>query len=917
MPFDDDAEASDAAESWCFTGGRDGGGGGAGGGDKKSSKTQASSSSRSTTSPSSSASSSDSKTKKPPSSDSSEEEGVPWTGHRFSVVVPYHPAQTTQLLRLAITLRDHLKVEDLDEFYAVSPCLTRASVVAAATCTKLQDQDPAALHFAPPLSKLAKAKYRIDQAWPKEGCHHSLFDFLPTQKWRHYCEDFVVCGRLPCDFVHRPHGWHIQQLVKLGISRLITKTPHVLFLDSDALAVGTISSSTIINQDTGASKMLNENCNIHDYRWLNEWEFWKAEYRVALHLLGNVSYTADYLPPEDACVFRHSPLVVSTALLQKLVKAIEDKTPELFNKRRLRELSAGDDSSHGSSASESTMSGGTVSPWYAELALLKFTDLSLYDSFRLLHWNTAFGNVVLGKGIHDADGVVRTLDLVTPKGMPLIEKITDDKKRRDIMRRHAQYVLEHWRGHGLLEKAMFFNCRGYETQLSNKECFQVAKAIAENKRNSGNTHDLDADIAELKRNVRDSTPAALKCPAKLGVALNTGDHAHALSRVRFAVSNEGWLGNPSATQSLGWKKGQKPHVVVYSNLQTECIPLGGPFTDETALKKIPKHKNNRKTSNSTTNMPAPDVCVEMKPCCGGRDLGKTLADAQYMREHTWKRMLDDFPKDTYWFLSTEDDVWWDLEGLCDIATDMIADFGVPSSTPVLIGGGAPPTSAVFGGLILMNRPLLELYGNHTLLDMCREDLIRNGNEQFRAYTYAGAKYNNDHFISHCSFEYFPKILGSYVARRVFFPIFHEGAPRPKYFYHNGASWVTSKRARDFILHLQADEPIVAFHHATIGDMAFLQKQVQMPPMRTRRRLESLEDAALSSSSSADFAAAAPPPPEESSSSSSASPLLRDLSPEDDADDDDAAAADRPESRRRLSTRSRWMVDHSPAVFDAV
>lgn len=56
-------------------------------------------------------------------------------------------------------------------------------------------------------------------------------------------------------------------------------------------------------------------------------------------------------------------------------------------------------------------------------------------------------------------------------------------------------------------------------------------------------------------------------------------------------------------------------------------------------------------------------CVPVIPCCGGRDLGKSLASAQQMREHTWKLMLEDFSEDTEWFVSTEDDAWLNVTRL--------------------------------------------------------------------------------------------------------------------------------------------------------------------------------------------------------------------------------------------------------------
>ena len=45
--------------------------------------------------------------------------------------------------------------------------------------------------------------------------------------------------------------------------------------------------------------------------------------------------------------------------------------------------------------------------------------------------------------------------------------------------------------------------------------------------------------------------------------------------------------------------------------------------------------------------------VRVRPCCGGVDYGGSIASAQLKREHTWRRMLDFFPRETWWFVSTE------------------------------------------------------------------------------------------------------------------------------------------------------------------------------------------------------------------------------------------------------------------------
>ena len=47
--------------------------------------------------------------------------------------------------------------------------------------------------------------------------------------------------------------------------------------------------------------------------------------------------------------------------------------------------------------------------------------------------------------------------------------------------------------------------------------------------------------------------------------------------------------------------------------------------------------------------------VLVRPCCGGADLGRTIATAQKKREMTWRAMLELLPEDTWFFVSTEED----------------------------------------------------------------------------------------------------------------------------------------------------------------------------------------------------------------------------------------------------------------------
>ena len=80
--------------------------------------------------------------------------------------------------------------------------------------------------------------------------------------------------------------------------------------------------------------------------------------------------------------------------------------------------------------------------------------------------------------------------------------------------------------------------------------------------------------------------------------------------------------------------------------------------------------------------------------------------------------------------------------------------------PLLVGGGR--CKAVVGPFVVMNRPLLSLFANESLLQRCRESYLRtNATASDESFVYAGAAYNNDHLISYCAFSFFPRTWSSY------------------------------------------------------------------------------------------------------------------------------------------------------------
>ena len=296
---------------------------------------------------------------------------------------------------------------------------------------------------------------------------------------------------------------------------------------------------------------------------------------------------------------------------------------------------------------------------------------------------------------------------------------------------------------------------------------------------------------------------ALDCPGKLGIAINTGDKT--MDRVMFILGDKGWAGRLEAdsqrrraTDSEDSKTSfSAKNVAVYSATKEDSAALGAEK-------------------------------VAVKPCCGGRDYSQTIGEAQEMREHTFAMMLRDFPNNTEWFLSTEEDVWWDIPGLCRVIEETVLNALDTKSKasgkmpPMILGGGDPDGGhshnhqSIFGPFIVMNRPMLELFANETLMDDCRRELLMPGVNPMLQEVYGGARYNNDHLVSYCAFTFFPRITQSKIYKSIERAIW-----KPDHFIHNGRYWHQSTRAVCYVDYLADADPI-GFHHASLDDMLFLQ-----------------------------------------------------------------------------------------------
>jgi hypothetical protein len=203
---------------------------------------------------------------------------------------------------------------------------------------------------------------------------------------------------------------------------------------------------------------------------------------------------------------------------------------------------------------------------------------------------------------------------------------------------------------------------------------------------------------ETKRRI-DALPAAFP-NVSISFAINSGDWNSSIARYRMAAKT--------------WVSGfEDERVIVFSSLLQGTIP---------------------------------GTAKRIVPCCDGEDYGGDIARAQKKREYTWGKMLWLLPHSD-WYVSTEEDTWWNVTALRQML------WHLNTSDPRMTGSG--PGHSINGPFAIVNRAMLELFANATLLAGCRAELLRKGNP-YKDFAFKGAEYNNDHLISFCAGIYFPR-----------------------------------------------------------------------------------------------------------------------------------------------------------------
>lgn len=131
----------------------------------------------------------------------------------FSVVLSFHPRDAARLHTIVASLRRHLRVEDMDAFVMISPC---------------SDARPDAALCSPTKHNSTRLRPRL---W--EGCYELVQDFVPRDKFVHWCDGAVGCAG------------DDRNLAVLGATRRL-HSPHTVILDTTMYAVAPVSSHSLL-----------------------------------------------------------------------------------------------------------------------------------------------------------------------------------------------------------------------------------------------------------------------------------------------------------------------------------------------------------------------------------------------------------------------------------------------------------------------------------------------------------------------------------------------------------------------------------------------------------------------------------------------------------------------------------------------
>lgn len=303
----------------------------------------------------------------------------PLRGRTFSIILPFFPPQVEELRESMITLGRHVNLDDLDTFFSVSPCNEERMAKAAVSCEQSADWEDR--DFVATLDEHKGRLHELER-WRAGRCPE-VFSWVPPPQMTHLCDDTVLCGKARGCLLsaHKKKqyekyqllGWYVQQMVKLGISRLTT-SPHLLVLDADCYTIQSLSAQSLLTED-GASRIISFRSARKGERISKVGGRWAPRYKIALDLL---RYNSTAVVPQDMKLLGVTPEILSVAVMQRIL----DRLEHIRNQ-----------------------------PWYVTLAYSRFTEFSLYNTYLLFHWdelqNIHYSNSYRNKQVavwrHDID----------------------------------------------------------------------------------------------------------------------------------------------------------------------------------------------------------------------------------------------------------------------------------------------------------------------------------------------------------------------------------------------------------------------------------------------------------------------------------------------------------------------------------
>lgn len=353
----------------------------------------------------------------------------------YSMVMPLHPKQLDMFDRAMISFEKHLEINAyLDQFIVSTPCVSEESTRAIARGEYYTGSEQSRLK-SDTIDWIEEHAGILMGIEGPEGLREKHHGGFLAEKWRHYCDDWLICGDIQCQFgfhtkytkYKRLGGWHVQQLVKLGAAKVI-RSPFYVVLDAEVLATSWLTYSRIIEVD-GRGKVLNRCCLKSECAKHKDAPptvasltgRWPVQFNYSMQLLGVNNVSLEDIPvASDACVLGVTPQGLKTSIVLDILKLAEAKQ-------------------YGRPGYISEHEPTTAWPWWILLSRSHFTEFSLYNAFLLLNWQS------VGRYYHNFEGETRATSIkgsafadltqasheaVLQRATNLVKEICNRKRRR-------------------------------------------------------------------------------------------------------------------------------------------------------------------------------------------------------------------------------------------------------------------------------------------------------------------------------------------------------------------------------------------------------------------------------------------------------------------------------------------------------